>query len=129
MIVAACDGAPPVKNAHGERIKTVTIEERFPMSDEVRDQSITGEALRAAVASMDKHEVFELKGSFDAPGAMNQSLLTIVIKNSDDQERRVSFKNCAEPHLCSWADDAAKNGWLARRPAVCKLEAKCEPAK
>ena len=42
ILAAACDGPPPVKNAHGERIKSVELLEEFASSSDPREVSFRG---------------------------------------------------------------------------------------
>jgi len=59
--IVACDSGPPIKTASGEILDGIKFEETFPLSNDVKETSMGGERLRNAVATMDKHRLFNLR--------------------------------------------------------------------
>lgn len=130
VVALACESGPPVKTASGQRVAGVTIEERFPLSDNVYEMAFRGERLRKAVELMDKHGVFALSGSYEASGALDTSTVTITIvsgeeKDKGDKERRIVVKNCAETKFCAFAEEAKTTGIIDKQPKVCRTAQAC----
>lgn len=125
VVLAACDGPPPVKNSHGERIKSVELREDFATNPEPREVSFRGEGLRQAVEAMDKRGVFDLQGSFEAKGVIHESTLTLVVRTVDDREKRIVIKDCAEPHVCGFLADMESAGRFERKPLACRSSSTC----
>jgi len=128
LALLACEGGPPVKTASGQRLAGVTIEERFPLSDNVYEMSFRGERLRKAVELMDKHGVFGLLGNYEASGTLDTSTVTIVIVSGDekgDKERRIVLKNCVETKFCTFAEEAKTAGIIEKQPRVCRSDKMC----
>ncbi|HEY8080300.1 MAG TPA: hypothetical protein VIF62_39490 [Labilithrix sp.] len=125
MLFVACDPPPPVKNAHGERIDKVELREEFATSDDPREVSWSGDALRKAVELMDKRGVFDMSGSYAAKETMHQATLVLVAKTTDGKERRIEVKDCAEPKVCGFLADMEAAGKFERRPVVCRSTNSC----
>jgi hypothetical protein len=125
LLVIACDGPPPVKNAHGDQIKSVELREEFATNTDAREVSFRGESLKHAVEAMDKRGVFEVKGSFEAKGVIHESTLTLLVKMSDGQERSVVMKDCAEAHVCGFLADMESAGRFERKPVACRSSNSC----
>jgi hypothetical protein len=125
LVILACEGPPPVKNAHGERIKSVEILEEFASNTDPREASFRGESLQHAVAAMDKRGVWEVSGTFEAKGVIHESTFTLVVRTIDDKERRIVMKDCAEPHVCGFLDDLAAKGRFERKPVACRSSNAC----
>lgn len=125
----ACDPPPPVKSASGERIGSVSYEEKFPLSNDGHEATFRGDRLRRAVELLDKNGVMTLSGDFQASGVLDKSTLVLVVRNTDDKERRLVVKNCAEPHVCAFFAEAVKSGIVERPPVVCRDAVACSAKK
>lgn len=127
--IAGCDSGPPIKTASGELIDGIAFEETFPLSNDVKDSSLHGERLRSAVALMDKHRVFDLKGEFRATGVLDKGTLVIVIKPVAGAERRVSFKSCGHEHVCAFFAEASSQAVVDHTPVLCRNPVPCDKPK
>ncbi len=125
MFLLACDPPPPVKNAKGERIDKIELREDFATSEDPREISFNGDALRKAVELMDKRGVFDMSGSYAAKDTMHQATLVLVVKSTDGKERRIEVKDCAEPKICGFLADLESAGKFERRPVVCRSSNSC----
>ncbi len=125
MLLVACDPPPPVKNAKGERIGSVELREEFATSEDPREVSFKGDTLKTAVDLMDKRGVFDLSGTFAAKDVMHQATLVLVVKTTDEKERRVVVKDCAEPKICGFLADMEAAGKFERKPVVCRSSNAC----
>src|SRR5205823_13682781 len=74
----ACEPPAPVKNAKGERITSVELREEFATSEDPREVTFHGDAMRKAVELMDKRGVFDLSGTYAAKDTMHQATLVLV---------------------------------------------------
>lgn len=126
VLTVACDPPPPVKTSSGEIIKSVAFEESFPLSSDVKEVTLRGDRLRSAVALMDKHGVFDVKGEHRATGVLDKSTLTIVITSASGAERRASFRSCANDAVCAFFTEAAAQGIVEHKPLVCRDSTPCE---
>jgi hypothetical protein len=122
-LALGCD--TPVKTASGEHIDTVTIEERFATSDKVKETSLRGARLRAAVDLMDKHGVTGLKGTFESKAVMNTGTVTLIVKPSSGAERRTVVSSCVQENVCPFLEAAKASGLIEHTPVACKTEAPC----
>lgn len=129
LALAACDPPPPVKTASGERIGAVSYEEKFPLSNDGHEVTFHGDRLRRAVELLDKHGVLALSGEVQASGVLDKSTLVLVVRTSDDKERKLVVKNCAEPHVCAFFAEALKSGVVEKIPVVCREAVACAGAK
>src|SRR5688572_5196487 len=120
IAVVACDSGPPIKTASGELIDSIKFEETFPLSNDVKDSSLGGERLRNAVALMDKHRVFDLRGEYKASGVLDKGTLTIVIKPVAGAERRTTIKSCGHEAVCAFFAEASANGVVDHTPVLCR---------
>jgi hypothetical protein len=120
LLALACDPAPPVKTASGMRLASVSIEERFPVNPDVKETTLDGEALRKAVAILDKNGIFDLAGkTFEAKGVVASGTVTLVIHPVDQPEQRVTVKSCVQDKVCAFFEEAATQGLVGRKPVVC----------
>lgn len=120
LVVLACEPAPPIKTASGERIGGVSYEERFPLSNDGHETTLRGDKLRKAVEQMDRAGVIAMTGNYEAKGALDKSTLVLTVTTEDKRERTLVVKNCAEPHLCAFFAEAVKSGTVERLPVVCR---------
>ena len=106
-VIVACDSGPPIKTASGELIDGIKFEETFPLSNDVKDSSLSGARLRNAVVLLDKHRVFDLRGDYKASGVLDKGTLTIVVKPAAGAERRTTFKSCGHESVCAFFTEAS----------------------
>ncbi len=116
----ACEPAPPIKTASGERLGGVSYEERFPLSNDGHATTFHSDRLRRAVEMMDRAGVISMTGNYEATGVVDKSTLVLTVTTSDNRERTLTVKNCAEPHLCAFFAEAVKSGVVERLPVVCR---------
>jgi hypothetical protein len=128
-IASACDSGPPIKTAGGELIDGIKFEETFPLSNDVKESSLSGERLRNAVALMDKHRIFDLKGEHKATGVLDKGTLVIVIKPVAGAERRTTFKSCGHEGVCAFFSEASANGVVDHTPVLCRNPVPCDKAR
>jgi len=124
VLVVGCSSGPPVKAASGELIESVSYEERFPLTKDVHEVTLTGDRLRQALPLMDRAEVTAMSGDFVAPG-MDKSMLVFTVRNVDQRERKIVLRNCAEPHVCTFFAAAFKGNLIERMPVVCRDGGRC----
>jgi hypothetical protein len=125
FVAVACEPAPPIKTASGERIGGVSYEERFPLSNDGHETTLHGDKLRKAVDMMDRAGVIALTGNYEATGVLDKSTLVVTVTTSDNHERKLVMKNCAEPHVCAFFTEAMKSGLVDRLPVVCRDALPC----
>ena len=125
LVAVACESAPPVKAASGERIDGVSFEERFAVSTDTNEISFHGEGLRKAVELMDRAGVMSMSGNYAATGVLDRSKLTLTVRPIGGQPRVLVVKNCAEPHLCAFFTEATKSGVVEKMPVVCRDAPPC----
>ena len=121
----ACEPAPPVKTASGERIASVSYEERFPLSNDAHETTLHSDRLRRAVEMMDRAGVTAMTGNYEATGVLDKSTLVLTVTTIDRRERKLVVKNCAEPHVCAFFAEAVKSGVAERLPVVCRDALAC----
>jgi hypothetical protein len=121
----ACEPPPPIKTASGERIDGVSYEEKFPLSNDGHETTLHGDKLRKAVAMMDRAGLIAMTGNYEAPGVLDKSTFIVTVTTSDNRERKLFVKNCAEPHLCAYFTEAVKSGLADRMPVVCRDAVAC----
>jgi hypothetical protein len=121
----ACQDGPPAKTASGERIDRVVIEERFALSDEVKETVLRNDRLRAALELMDKHGISKLEGTFESKAVVAKGTVTIVVKPTSGAERRIVVKSCVHEDVCPFLEAAVAQRLLERQPVACKSEAPC----
>jgi hypothetical protein len=120
LLALACDPPPPVKTASGMRLAYVSIEERFPVNPDVKETKLEGEALRKAVAILDKNGIFDLAGkTFETKGVVASGTVTLVMHPVDQPEQRVTVKSCAQEKVCAFFEEARAEGLVAHKPVVC----------
>ena len=132
LVVAAaagCDSGPPIKTASGELIDTIKFEETFPLSTDVKDTKLSGERLRSAVALMDKHRIFDLKGDYKASGVLEKGSLAIVVKPLSGAERRTTFKSCGHEGVCAFFNEASASGVVDHTPVLCRNPVPCDKSR
>lgn len=129
MFVAGCDSGPPIKTASGELIDTIKFEESFPLSNDVKDSSLGGERLRNAVALMDKHHLFDLRGEYKASGVLDKGTLAIIVKPVAGAERRTTFKSCGHESVCAFFNEASANNVVDHTPVLCRNPVPCDKAR
>ncbi len=123
--LAACEGPTPIKNAAGERIAAVELREETALGSEPREIDFHGDTLKRAVESMDQRGVFGMNGAYEAKGVLHESTLVVVVRTTDDRERRIVVKDCAEPHVCGFLADMEAAGRFERKPLVCRSSNAC----
>ena len=123
--LAACSDGPPVKTASGERIQKLTIEERFTLSDEVKETTLRSERLRSAVELMEKHGVMRLSGTFESKAVVQTGTVTLIVAPASGPERRIVVNSCAHENVCPFLDAALEKGLIERRPMACRSQAPC----
>ena len=128
-VAIACESSPPIKSASGELIDKIVLEETFPLSNDVKDSSLSGERLRNAVALMDKHHIFDLRGEYKASGVLEKGTLTIVVRPVAGAERRTTFKSCGHESLCAFFAEASAQGVVDHTPVLCRNPVACDKAK
>jgi hypothetical protein len=116
----ACEPAAPIKTASGERIGGVSFEERFPLSNDGHETTLHSDRLRRAVEMMDRAGVIAMSGNYEAPGVLDKSTLVLTVTTFDNRERKLTLKNCAEPHVCAFFTEAVKSGVAEKMPVVCR---------
>lgn len=116
----ACEPAAPIKTASGDRIGSVSYEERFPLSNDGHETTLHGDRLRRAVEMMDRSGVMAMSGNYEAPGVLDKSTLVVTVTTIDNKERKLTLKNCAEPHVCAFFTEAVKSGIVEKMPVVCR---------
>lgn len=123
--LAACS-SPPAQSASGERIESITYEERFPLTTDVEEIAIKGERLSKVLPLLDRAQVTALSGTFvaAAPG-VDTSTLVVTIHGASQRNRTIVVKNCAEPRVCSFFAAAFKSELVERVPVVCRDGARC----
>jgi len=126
-VASACTPQVVVTEA-GERITGISLEEHYALTTDVRESTFRGDTLKKMVASMDKHGVFSLTGTYEARGVLDDGSVIVVIRTADDRERRIVVKNCMEPHLCEFLGDALADGSVHHKPSVCRTQNVCEHA-
>ncbi|MDB4944283.1 MAG: hypothetical protein JWP97_3817 [Labilithrix sp.] len=123
---AACDSGPPVRSASGEIVESVTFEERFALTNDAASEvRFGGERLRKAMPLLEKTGVSALSGSFSAGHVLDKSTMTITFEGAQKKTRTVTVKNCAEPHVCAFFEQARKEGFVDKLPAVCRGTTAC----
>ena len=125
-VVACSCSSPPAQSASGELIESITYEERFPLTTDVKESAIKGERLGKAVPILDRTQVTPLQGTFVAaePG-VDKSTLVVTIHGASQRNRTIVVKNCAEPRVCSFFASAFKSELVERVPVVCRDGARC----
>ena len=125
VAIAACS-SPPAQSASGELIESITYEERFPLTTDVKEITIKGERLGKALPLLDRAQVTPLSGTFVAaePG-VDKSTLVVTIHGGSQRDRTIVVKNCAEPRVCSFFAAAFKSELVERVPVVCRDGARC----
>jgi hypothetical protein len=121
-----CDSGPPIKTASGELIDSIKFEETFPLTTDVKDSSLSGQRLRNAVALMDKHRVFDLRGEFKASGVLDKGTLAIIVKPVAGAERRTTFKSCGHEGVCAFFAEAVASGVVDHSPVLCRNPVPCD---
>jgi hypothetical protein len=84
---AACDSGPPIKTASGERIGSLSYEEKFPLSNDGHDSTFHGDRLRSAVAMMDRAGAISLSGDYAARGVLDNRTHTVTVTTLATLER------------------------------------------
>jgi len=123
-----CEPPPPIKTSTGERIDSVTYEEKFARTTDTHEGSFRGDRLRKALELMEKRGLLEREGTYAAAGVVDTSTLTIVVKSAA-KERRIELRNCAEEHVCGFFADAQSQGVVEKQPVVCKSGKVCDAKK
>jgi hypothetical protein len=127
---AACEPPPPVKTASGERLASVSIEERFPVNPDVKETKLTGDRLRSAVALMEKHGLLDKTGELESKATVAVGTVTIVVRPAGGAPRSFAVKSCVEPTVCAFFDDAIAAKLVERKPVVCtKATDACDKPK
>lgn len=129
VVLAGCESGPPIKTASGELIDKIGLEETFPLSSDVKESTLGGERLRSAVALMDKHRIFDLKGEYKASGVLDKGTLTIVVKPVAGAERRTTFKSCGHESVCAFFAEASANGVVDHTPVLCRNPVPCDKSR
>jgi len=103
----------------------VSFEERFPLSTDANEVTFHGDRLKRAVEMLDKAGAIALSGDYAATGVLDKSTLVLTVRNADQKERKLTLKNCAEPHVCAFFTEAVKNGVVEKLPVVCRDPVPC----
>lgn len=124
-VLVACSSAP-ARSASGELIESVTYEERFPLTTDVKEITLEGDRLSKAVPLMDQTQITGLASTFVAaePG-VDKSTLVVTVHGAGQRKRTIVLKNCAEPRVCSFFASAFKSAIVERVPVVCRDGARC----
>ena len=125
LAAVACEPPPPIKSASGERIESISYEERFPLSTESHEVTFHGDRLRRAVALLDRHGVTALSGEYAATGVLDKSTLVLEVHTAGNGGRKLLLKNCAEPHVCAFFAEAVSSGVVDKLPVVCRDPLAC----
>ena len=124
-VLVACSSAP-AKSASGELIESVTYEERFPLTTDVKELTLKGERLSKALPLMDQAQITGLSGTFVAAEAgVDKSTLVVNVHGQEGRTRTIVMKNCAEPRVCAFFANAFKSEVVERVPVVCRDGARC----
>lgn len=123
--VMACGPVTTIKTSSGDQIGHASFEERFPLSSEAHEVTFHGDDLRRAIALMDRHGVLALSGTYEASGVLDKSTLVLSVRTTDDRERKVVVKNCAEPHVCAFFTEAVTSGVVKKTPVICRDVVAC----
>jgi hypothetical protein len=122
---SACEPPAPVRTAAGELIESVSYEERFALSSDVKETSFHGDRLRRAVELMDRAGVTAMSGDYSAAGVVDKSTLIITVSAAGHRERKIVLRNCADPNVCKFFATAVQSGVVDKTPAVCRDAIAC----